>query len=186
MEGTYPVVIDGELVGKLSVRTEGGRTSFDISTVMLEGIVRVSVYGADKEGYLGVLIPENGGLGLHKKFSRTQLRDFPTEIEAAERAGNRLRQHEVQENRTTDEAAEQFTAEQQEAPVPEEPLLPQAEEERYWYASPDGALVRFDGVQNLIALPVGDPRMPEQGGEPCVVEGREYMVFRTRHGRLLY
>ena len=131
MEGTYPVVIDGELVGKLSVRTEGGRTSFDISTVMLEGIVRVSVYGTDKEGYLGVLIPENGGLGLHKKFSRTQLRDFPTKIDAAERAGNRLRQHEVQEAGTT-KAEQLLPADVQEMPISEEPLLPQTEDERYW------------------------------------------------------
>lgn len=186
MEGTYPVVIDGELVGKLTVRTEGGRMCFDITTVMLQGIVRVSVYGDGKEGYLGVLTPENDGLGLHKKLSRTQLREFPVEIEAAERAGSLMVRSEARE--TQPAQPEPLQAETvREAPQPEEETtLPQPEDERYWYASPDGALVHFDGEQNLIALPLDDPRMPEQGGEACTVEGREYMVFRTRHGRLLY
>ena len=55
-----------------------------------------------------------------------------------------------------------------------------------WYASPDGALVCFDGERNLIALPAGDVRIPAGGGGwQRTIEGKDYVVFRTKNGRLL-
>ena len=64
--------------------------------------------------------------------------------------------------------------------------MPQPLEDNYWYASPDGALVCFDGERNLIALPVGDPRIPEGGGGwTQSIEGRDYVVYRTKDGRLI-
>ena len=59
-------------------------------------------------------------------------------------------------------------------------------EDLYWYASPDGALVCFDGTENLIALPLGDARIPGGGGGwRKRIEGRDYIVYRTKDGRLL-
>ena len=55
MEGVYPIVIDGEIAGKLTVRAAGGRTVFSAVCRPLEGVVRISVYGGGREGYLGVL-----------------------------------------------------------------------------------------------------------------------------------
>ena len=55
-----------------------------------------------------------------------------------------------------------------------------------WYSSPDGALVCYDGARTLIALPLGDERIPpDVHGENRTVEGREYLVYRTQNGRII-
>ena len=196
MEGTYPVIIDGALVGSLNITACGAKTLFMVETRRLPGIVRVSVYGGGREGYLGVLAPEGEGLALKKSLSRIAMREFPERIDSVERAGL-LEEH----RRALEEAGECCQKQPKAEPAPktapaeteattETPLpeLPagRAEEELYWYASTDGALIRFDGQQNLIALPLDDPRIPEGGGgQRRSVEGREYMVFRTKNGRLI-
>ena len=190
---TYPIMIDETLAGKLTVDRQGARTVFDAECRMLPGLIRLSVYGGGKEGYLGVLAPEDGKLRLRKALSRSQMRAFPEEIESAERAG-------------IERAAPPATVEPQPEPEPEsepetepEPELepePEAEPEEpaapelsglSWYSSPDGALVCFDGVRSLIALPLGDARIPEgiPPSEQRTVEGREYLVYRTRDGRIV-
>ena len=204
---TYPIMIDEVLAGKLTVDQQGGRTVFDAECRMLPGLVRLSVYGGGKEGYLGVLAPENGKLMLHKTLSRGQMKEFPTEIESAERAGlDRSAEREQDVGTAHGDAP---TQEEQDAgaahgDAPEEtetepPALPDGAEARTpgapepsadaeglsWYSSPDGALVCFDGVRNLIALPVGDARIPEGiEGERRTVEGKDYLVYRTKNGRI--
>ncbi len=197
---TYPLILDGTRAGEVIVRREGGWTVFDVRSVMLPDVVRVSVYGGGREGYLGVLAPEGDQLTLHRRLSRSAMRDFPAAIESAGRSG--LGGSAAAEASETEPAAEA----QQEAAAPDGTAeqAPQAAEEGgtpredgneeappriedvYWYASPDGALVCFDGTHNLIALPVGDQRIPEgPGGWPQEIEGREYIVYRTKNGRLL-
>ena len=187
MEGVYPIMIDGTLAGKLTVTAQGARTVFSAECRLLPGIIRISVYGGGKEGYLGVLVPEDGKLTLKKTMSPVQLRDFPAVIDCADRAGLAAQYCEeavpesAEAEPTPEEAAPQIV------PEPQTPELPadEAEDDLYWYSSPDGALVRFDGERNLIALPAGDPRIPEgRGGQRRTVDGREYMVFRTKNGRL--
>lgn len=197
MEGTYPIIIDGALAGALRVTQEGRKTRFAAETKRLPGIVRISVYGGGKEGYLGVLVPEGDGMALQKCLSRDAMRGFPERIDSVERAGLlaehcRALEEVPQDTVLTPQASAAPTAPveaaeraSQSAPLPELPAG-REEEELYWYASPDGALVRFDGQQNLIALPLGDPRIPEDGGGlRRSVEGREYLVFRTKNGRLI-
>ena len=46
-----------------------------------------NVYGGGKEGYLGVMTPENGVLTLHRRLTRAALAAFPAEIELAAEAG---------------------------------------------------------------------------------------------------
>ena len=211
---TYPIMIDETLAGKLSVDRQGARTVFDAECRMLPGLVRLSVYGGGKEGYLGVLTPEDGKLRLRKALSRTQMREFPEEIESAERAGLDRTAPPVVE---TEAAAETEVAETEAAAAPPEeaaretavPEAPEAAETETaaeaeteeteaetaeapelpglsWYSSPDGALVCFDGTRSLIALPLGDTRIPEEiPGERRTVEGREYLVYRTRDGRIV-
>ena len=56
-----------------------------------------------------------------------------------------------------------------------------------WYSSPDGALVCFDGTRSLIALPVGDERILEgYEGHRRYVEGKEYIVYITKNGRIVH
>ncbi|MBR3083072.1 MAG: hypothetical protein IKH03_00655 [Oscillospiraceae bacterium] len=262
---TYPIIIDGALAGKLTVDRQGPRTAFDAECAMRPDLLRISVYGGGREGYLGLLAPEGERLTLHRLFSRSQLRDFPQEIERVERAGlppevpdaaaeagepeapAEQREPEaapaqeasegVQMSKTAMEkeapkpcpepecVAEPDAQErrpetmpesdvQEPCPEPESPLEPDTskscpdpeskpepqpadaraaqeqasspeEEPLDWFASPDGALVCFDGVHSLIALPLGDERIPAGvPGEQREIEGREYLVYRTRDGRL--
>lgn len=195
MEGIYPLIIDGELMGKLTVTPKGPQTAFDVSCKMLPGILRVSVYGDGREGYLGVLAPEGDGLGLHKVLSRAALRDFPQNIESVEPAGllDQRRTEAAQpaaEARPEAQVAPVPVMEQTAAPEPEPepppaPVRREQDKDLYWYASPDGALVCFDGTRNLLALPLGDPRIPAgAAGERRQVDGRNYLVFPTKNGRV--
>ena len=199
---TYPLILDGESAGEVAVRRTGGWTFFDVRcTGAASGIVRVSVYGGGREGYLGVLAPEGDGMVLQRRLSRLDLRGFPEQIAYAGRAGQPLgAESEPDEPESTEAETAAFPAaqapEENAEPVPpaqdaqagpdtrqEEP--PELEDV-YWYASPDGALVAFDGEQNMIALPAGDPRIPGgPGGWPRRIEGRDYVVYRTKDGRLI-
>ena len=239
---TYPIIIDGALAGKLTVDRQGPRTAFDAECAMRPDLLRISVYGGGREGYLGLLAPEGEHLTLHRLFSRSQLRDFPQEIERVERAGlppeipdaaaeagepevpAEQREPEAAPAQEASEGVERSkTAMEKEAPKPcpepERAAEPDAQERRPetmpesdvqepcpepesppepdtpkscpdpeskpepqpadasaareqantpeeepldWFASPDGALVCFDGVHSLIALPLGDERIPDR------------------------
>lgn len=209
MENQYPIMIAGVLCGFVTVTARGQLTEFEAECRMQPGILRLSVYGEGREGYLGVLMPsEDGKLRLKKSLSRTAMRDFPGSIDHAGAAG------ETQEDKA---AAKTFSPDKEEKPVqnpepevsapgPEEECetekneceaepgeLPPGLEGRgiepgslYWYSSPDGALVCFDGERSLIALPPGDERVPkEPKGVRKQIEGREYMVYITKNGRIV-
>ena len=83
----YPIMIDEAPAGKLTVERQGARTVFSAECRMLPGVVRISVYGGGREGYLGVLAPEGEALRLKKSLSRNQMREFPPEIDSVERSG---------------------------------------------------------------------------------------------------
>ena len=176
LDGTYPIIIDEKIVGKLNVYTKGASTCFEAVCGLLDGLVRISVYGGGAEGYLGVLVPEGAQMRLCKSFSRAALCAFPKEIESVERSGREQ-------------------PEKQEAPTDAETALPSGTapdemregESLLWYSSPDGALVCFDGQRSLIALPLGDDRIPEGfGGTRRRIEGREYIVYTTKNGRIIH
>ena len=50
----YPITIDGEDAGTLRVEQRGARTVFTAECGMSPELLRISVYGGGKEGYLGV------------------------------------------------------------------------------------------------------------------------------------
>ena len=195
----YPLILDGETTGEVRISHEGGWTVFCVRCAAAPGIVRVSVYGGGKEGYLGVLAPEGDALTLRRRLSRSDLRGFPAPIEYAGRAGQprgdacaEETEGAAQPEDTPAPAAASEPEETKPAPPPEaapEPDAAQAApslEDVCWYASPDGALVCFDGERNLIALPAGDSRIPDGGGGwPRSIEGRAYVVYRTKDGRLI-
>lgn len=85
--GTYPIIIDGQEIGSVSVTREGLFWVFVAQSEMLEDILRLSVFGEGSEGYLGVMTPEGGNLRLKKKLSRSGVSGFPTTIEYAGRSG---------------------------------------------------------------------------------------------------
>ena len=168
LEGVYPIMIDGNLEGKLTVTVQGAWTVFDAVCRPLPGVVRISVYGGGAEGVLGVLAPDREQFGLHKTLSRTELKSFPQEIESVERSGMKLAAAEEKPEATG------------------EPAVPEDTDGLLWYFSPDGALVCFDGTRSLIALPLGDERIPAGfGGQRRSIEGKEYKVYITKNGKIV-
>ena len=85
--GSYPIILDGETVGEITVSREGLFWSFEASCEMRDEIVRLSVYGNGKEGYLGIMEPFGEMLRLTKKFSRSALKEFPNNISHAGQKG---------------------------------------------------------------------------------------------------
>jgi hypothetical protein len=86
-EGKLPIIIDGELCGAVEVSRRGGMTVFSARCRMLDGLLRLSVYGSGGEGYLGVMAPIDGELRLERSLSRTAMRGFPEQADFASRAG---------------------------------------------------------------------------------------------------
>ena len=301
MEGKYPIMIDDALAGTLEVTKKGAMTVFDARCRGTDELLRLSVYGDDGEGYLGVMVPEGGEMRLRRSLSPLSMKGFPKEIVAAGPAGrgNAGQQGTAEETaapqtdgrnmtdreekpetvppeRPREECSEAAPCEadcgevpspappetggtpgmeetetpcDEKCPGPEEVEHPcekppeeeppcekppkQQEEETpcekpsehqeadppcekrpepevphsgqntpaapsepegspgdmenlCWYASPDGALVCFDGVHSLIALPLKDERVPQNiPGQPRQIEGRDYLVYMTKNGRIV-
>lgn len=86
MTGTYPIVADGKQIGELTVSKEGMFTRFDAACTDTGSVMRLSIYG-ESEGYLGVMLPENGVLRLTKSLSKLGLAGFPEHPTHAGEAG---------------------------------------------------------------------------------------------------
>ncbi|MFB0920001.1 MAG: hypothetical protein QMB62_03835 [Oscillospiraceae bacterium] len=85
--GNYPIILDGETSGELTVTREGLFWSFEAKCEPRKEIVRLSVYGEGREGYLGIMEPFGDMLKLNRKLSRSSLREFPTKINYAGQSG---------------------------------------------------------------------------------------------------
>lgn len=168
MEGKYTLLIDGRESGELRVTRRGALTLFEAEAEDGGGILRLSVYGGGREGYLGVMSPSGEGrVALRRQLSRAALRDFPEQIEYAAPAG----------------AAPAVTEpepgpEPESAPEPEPGPDEGPEGGLIWYSSPDGTLSAHDGRRLLVALPADDARVPAWAGDVVrSINGRKYVVF---------
>lgn len=168
MEGKYPLLIDGRESGELRVTRRGALTLFEAEAEDGGGILRLSVYGGGREGYLGVMSPSGEGrVALRRQLSRAALRDFPEQIEYAAPAG----------------AAPAVTEpepgpEPESAPEPEPGPDEGPEGGLIWYSSPDGTLSAHDWRRLLVALPADDARVPAWAGDVVrSINGRKYVVF---------
>ena len=164
MEGVYPVIIDSAVCGKLKVEREGAYTRFTARCPMRAEVIRLSVYGEGREGYLGVPLPEDGEMCLVKRFSPAALRDFPEKIDHCGLAGEKPEEPGGKDAEAAGEAPAQ-----------------EREEGTLWFASADGALVSRGEEGEMVALPLGDERVPENiPGQPRIIEGKEYLVYITK------
>lgn len=182
-EGKYPIMMEGEVRGFVEIRTKGALTEVEAHCRMTDELVRLSLYGENSEGYLGVMAPEGEELYLKKSLSRTACRAYPEEIiEAGFSGAGRAHMMIIPEEAEAD--PEQCPETADPAPQTRGPDIKDGPLD--WYASPDGALVCFDGEKNLLALPVGDKRIPPtQAGQPRSIEGREYLVFAAKSAQFL-
>lgn len=167
MEGSYPVLFEGRECGSLRVYERGAMTVFEAEASDPGGVVRLSVYGGGREGYLGVMSPAGEGrIALRRSLSRSALRGFPERIEYAAPAGAAPS---VPEPEPEKPAAE---------PKPEPEPETEPEDGLIWYSSPDGTLSTHDGRRLLVALPADDARVPAWAGDVVrYINGRKYVVF---------
>ena len=160
----YPLIIRGEEQGRLSVEQHGLFTVFEGRCEAQEGLLRLSVYGGGREGYLGLMQPRSGGLYLKRKFSRSQMAGFPESIEyAAEAIGL------TEEKSPTAKSSPSEI----ERPSPEGGCG----KELIWFRRSDGSLVSHDGKSGIVALPAKLRQIPPQAVIRRI-DGRSYMLFR--------
>lgn len=193
MSETYPVLINGEKKGTLAVSREGLTTRFDAKCEDPGTLVRLSVYGGGREGYLGVMTPENGVLTLHRKLTRAALAAFPVEIEFAAEAGRKTAAPErrPEAGQTPEKRPEPAPA--QSAPAAQSaPMAGTAPRPReragdiVWRDAGDGSLYTVYKNQPYRAIPMAAWGLPtERMVEKRVINGVEYAIFALKDGRIL-
>ena len=165
MEGSWPVMFGGREIGSLRAYARGAMTVFEADAADPGGVLRLSVYGGGREGYLGVMSPAGEGrVALRRSLSRAVLRGFPERIEYAAPSGEAAPAPEPEK------PAPEPVSEPEPEPEPEDGLI--------WYSSPDGTLSAHDGRRLLVALPADDARVPAWAGDVVrYINGRKYVVF---------
>ena len=171
----YPILIEGQEAGRLSVRQEGLYTVFEASLPPRPGLTRLWVAGEGRSVYLGLMEPGAEGLRLCRRLSAAAMRDFPPTIAYAAIEEPVFRP--VQPSAAPEEAEEAEAEPEKPPPLPAVPPPAQPGEGLTWFSRPDGSLTAFDGYSGLLALPA---RLRRRGpGLRLVwIDGREYMVFR--------
>lgn len=165
MEESWPVMFGGREIGSLRAHARGAMTVFEAEAADPGGVLRLSVYGGGREGYLGVMSPAGEGrVALRRSLSRAALRGFPERIEYAAPSG------EASPAPEPEKPAPEPVSEPEPEPEPEDGLI--------WYSSPDGTLSAHDGRRLLVALPADDARVPAWAGDVVrYINGRKYVVF---------
>ncbi|GEM_PF-509110 len=79
----YKLYTDGKESGCLTVTAEGTTTVISATCYKKGGIIKISVFGAGEEYYLGTLMPENGVMTIKKRLSRFEASRLPKKIEYA-------------------------------------------------------------------------------------------------------
>lgn len=116
LSGNYPLILAGVAAGEVKVSREGLYWNFEANCEKQEELVRLSVYGEGKEGYLGLMEPAGEQLRLSRKLSRAAMKGFPQIITHGGQKGEP--QLLIESEGTTSE----------EAPPPEEGQEAKAEE----------------------------------------------------------
>lgn len=93
LSGSYPIVIDDRETGTINVAHEGLFWCFEATSELSADLVRLSVFGDEGEGYLGVMEPRDGKLRLKKRLSRSAVSAFPCPITHGGRQGAGHRIH---------------------------------------------------------------------------------------------
>ena len=143
------MLIDGRECGRLRVSRQGSRLRFDAFCPGESRLIRLSVYGGGTEGYLGVMQPEKGGMGLHRMLGPSALAGFPDKITHAARQGT--------------------------CPAPPEPP---EETDTLWQRDALGMLWAVEQGVQLCAIP-RSMGIARRGLElkPRVIQGTEYRIF---------
>ncbi len=193
----HPIIIDGNAAGSLTVTEDGLFTVFEATLPGYGELLRLSVYGGGREGYLGVMQPWSGGLYLRRRLSRSELRRMPEVIEYAAPAGLCTTAEGGRDAEgNTDGASAKVEAEAESVQLSDEPRADSAggeaeataehdapaaensgEDGLLWFSRPDGTLTAFDGRGSIVAIPA-ELRRDAPGAVIKKINGRIYMLFR--------
>ena len=180
----YPLMIDGNDAGTLSVSEEGLYTCFEAHAGEHDGLVRLWVCGGGECAYLGVMQPWSGGLYLRRRLSRRELKGFPAQIEyAADRGSSSLHNSSGSVEKPDFEFVapiadlhnDHISSLTPSCPFPAD--IPEDAPSLQWFSRRDGTLVSFDGISCLVALPA-ELRHADRRAVIREIAGRKYMVFR--------
>lgn len=177
MSETYPVIIDSENKGTLTVTKKGLTTEFLARCADPGRLLRLSVFGEGTEGYLGVMEPEGVGLFLCRKLTRAAMAGFPAVIAYAAEAGS------------SHAPAAPPPAQAASAPTaaPARGAGPRARQpDLIWYSAGDGSLFTTSGGRSYRAIPMAAWGLPmERAVERRIIDGVEYAVFALEEGKIL-
>lgn len=174
-ERKFPVRLDGEIKGELTVASEGLLRRFDARCADPGRLVRLSVYGQGREGYLGVMEPENGALVLHRRLSRAETEAFPSVIEYAAEAGASAAESALVPEPPPRREERRRTGPRVKAP----------EEDTLWHPVGDGSLYAETKDGSFRAIPLALHGMPgSKIAERRTIEGVEYALFHLENGRI--
>ena len=158
MELSIPILYENKPVGTLTAEADGLYTVYTAACA-IPGVdrLRLSVYGEDREAYLGLMLPDGaGGLHLRKRLTRLERERLPE---------------------PTLFAAEEHAAFPEPGDAPEPADTP-APEDIYWHAGPDGTLYAVDGARGWIAIPEARADVPPEARRLLrEIDGAKYLVF---------
>ena len=162
---SIPILYENKPVGTLTAEPDGLYMVYHgVCTVPELRRLRLSVFGENKEAYLGLMLPDGEGrLTLRKRLSRMERSRLPeAPLFAAE-------EHsafpELDARRHEPEPAEETV------PVP-------GEDDVFWHAGPDGTLYAVEGAQAWIAIPESRADVPPEARRLLrEIEGARYLVF---------
>lgn len=170
MSETFPIRLNGEETGTLTVTPRGLTTEFTARCADPGRLIRLSVYGEAAEGYLGVMEPVGGALYLCRRFSRAAMAGFPEKIEYAAESGKA------------------YTPTPPPAETPARPRGRNRPQQRdvVWYSAPDGSLYADVSGKSYRAIPMAAWGLPlERAVERRTINGIEYAVFALDEGQIV-
>lgn len=159
----YPIFLSGRQAGKLNISRDGLYTLFQARILGASGLYRLWLQGEGRSAALGLMFPGPGGLMLHRRMSRLEMKGLPGRIERVLAL-------------PPDAKPEAWPSKKRE----EKPAGGVAKPELsglIWHSHPDGSLTAMDGDQKLIALPAA-LRKTAPGVRLKEIEGSVYMIFR--------
>ena len=77
---TYKILHSGKTIGTLETSSDGLYTVFTALCEPVAPRLRLSVWGENDHAYLGLMLPENGGLYLRKRLTRLACAALPRPI----------------------------------------------------------------------------------------------------------
>ena len=165
MEFSIPILYENRPVGTLTAERDGLYTVYTaVCAVPDVSRLRLSVYGEDREAYLGLMLPDGeGNLRLRKRLTRIERERLPTPpLFAAE-------EHAVFPELSPGPDLPPEAPDDTPEPVPDDV---------FWHAGPDGTLYAVTDTQGWVAIPEARADVPPEARRLLrEIDGGKYLVF---------